>query len=95
MANSTNIIDTAGVAANKLSKFLEGAVSMNKSTFRDEALRLAVELIKYGDYIKTTLLFDASSAVPRQARTHTVDPKMLEGASEEEKAAIERTPPAQ
>jgi hypothetical protein len=89
-----SIIDTASRAQARAQAFITNATGLGTSSFKDSALQLALELIKYGDYIKSTLLMDAATVVkPATTRTRKVDPKLLEGASEEEKAIVERTPP--
>jgi len=93
--NNQNIIDTASTAQARAAAFVTDATGLNPTNFKDKALRLALELVKYGEYIKTTLLLDNKTAsVTRQTAVSSVDPKLLEGASDEEKAMVERTPPA-
>ncbi len=90
-----DIVATIETAGKRCADFAGKAATLDAATFKDTALRLALELIKYGEYIKITLLMDSTkrSAQPEKRVLSEQDKLAHMGASEEEKAAIENTPP--
>jgi hypothetical protein len=92
-----SIIVTIETAVKRSQEFLE-AVKVNGDTgFNDNALRLALELAKYADYVKLSLImYNLAGSVAAQPAKRTLSAQeqaLLVGASEEEKALVERTPP--
>jgi len=90
------MVETITSAQARTAAFLAEAPEMVRPVFKDKILKLAMELIKYGDYIKTVLILDRPVDATKPARpARKIDPKELEGASDEERAIVERTPPPQ
>lgn len=94
-----SIIVTIESAIKRSQEFLDAVKAGGESGFNDNALRLALELAKYADYIKLSLImYNAAAAsapapaVPKRALT-AQEQAQMQGASEEEKALVEHTPP--
>jgi hypothetical protein len=95
-----SIITTVETAIKRSQEFLDAVKTNGDTGFNDSVLRLALELAKYADYIKLSLLINtvaAAAAIPTPAAPKralsTQEQALLQGASEEEKALVERTPP--
>lgn len=93
-----SIVTTIETAVKRSQEFLEAVKLNGDAGFNDNALRLALELAKYADYVKLSLLMYnltgsiAAQPAPKRALTPQ-EQALLQGASEEEKALVERTPP--
>jgi len=90
-----SLIDSITSTSTRINAFTQQATSMDSATFREKALKLGLELIMVGEFIKTTLIMDSMPATIAKAapKTNKIDPKLLEGASDEEKAAVEQAEP--
>lgn len=98
MALNKNIITTVETAVKRCQEFLDATKAGGDTGFNDNALRLALELAKYADYVKLSLIMSNAATAPahpaaaKRALT-AQEQAQLQGATEEEKALVERTPP--
>jgi len=91
-----NIVATVETASKRCEELVASYANMDAATFKDSALRLSLELIKYGEYIKTTLLLGNAAARSEPAEKKALtkqDVESLQGASDEEREAVIHTPP--
>ena len=95
-----NIVTTIETAIKRCQEFLDALKAGGEAGLNDNALRLALELAKYADYVKLSLImYNAAAAsvpAPATAPKRALTPQeqaQMQGATEEEKALVERTPP--